>query len=81
MDPHQLAAAMVSTFTEEEREFLMEMLEPEIDEGKAALTYHQGELLESVDDIEAFMNNMNRQQRRMTFITNLYKVLEGSNSD
>lgn len=79
--PEQLAAVMASIFTEEEREFLKEMLEPEMHQGKLTLEYHQGEALESVDDIEAFMNNMSRQQRRMKFIAELYKVLERSDND
>lgn len=67
--------------TEEEREFLMEMLEPEMHEGRQTLQIHQEEELESVDDIEMFSNNMSRQQRRMTFLQKLYQALEGSNSD
>ena len=67
--------------TEEESEFLMEMIEPEIHEGKLTLEGHLGEELESVDDIEAFMNNVTRQKRRMEFLQGLYKELEGSRSD
>lgn len=76
-----LAAAMVSVFTEEEREFLLEMVEPEMVEGKETLAHHQTEALIDVDDIEAFTNNVGRQKRRMEFLEKLYKALEGRGSD
>jgi hypothetical protein len=65
----------------EDREFLMEMVEPAMHEGTQTLEYHQGEVLESVDDIEAFSNNMTRQKRRMNFLYKLYNILEGSAND
>ena len=68
-------------FGPEEVEFLMEMLEPEMHEGRLTLEAHQEETLVDVDDIEAFSNNMSRQQRRMKFITDLYMALERSCDD
>jgi hypothetical protein len=67
--------------TPEEQEFLLEMVEPELHEGKQTLQIHQGEELVDVDDIEMYMNNMSRQERRMRFLTELRKALERSNSD
>lgn len=65
----------------EHREFLVEMLVPEMDEGQLTLEDHQAEELFDVDDIEAFSNNMGRQKRRMAFIRELHTILERSNSD
>jgi len=72
---------IVDNFEEEEVEFLLEMVEPELHEGKQTLQIHQEEELVDVDDIESFMNNMGRQERRMKFLTELRKALERSNSD
>jgi hypothetical protein len=77
-DIYRLLAAFPDS---EHREFLMEMLEPEMYEGRQTLLIHQEEELETVDDIEAFMNNMGRQKRRMVFLEGLYKLLEGSLDD
>lgn len=73
-----MVAALFNVFTQEEREFLFEMVEPELEEGKATLEGHQTETLIDVDDIEAFMNNVTRQQRRIEFLRKLYEALEGS---
>jgi hypothetical protein len=72
---------IVDNFEEEEVEFLLEMVEPEMQEGKQTLAIHQQEELVDVDDIETYMNNMSRQERRMKFLTELRKALERSNSD
>lgn len=62
----------------EEREFLFEMVEPALQEGKLTLQVHQEEALTDVEDIEAFTNNMGRQNRRMDFLQKLYNALERS---
>lgn len=61
--------------TEEELEFLFEMVEPELHESKATLEHHRQEELVDVEDIEAFTNNMGRQGRRLVFIQALYDAL------
>ena len=69
---------LLATFsTTEEREFLMEMVEPALVEGKTTLLSHEAEALEDVDDIEAMVNNVARQQRRMKFLLELYTILKG----
>ena len=67
--------------TGEEREFLLEMLEPEMHEGTETLQQHHQETLLDVDDIEAYTNMVGRQKRRLDFIGALYSCLEGSKPD
>jgi hypothetical protein len=73
-----IASAILVAFNEEEREFLFEMVEPELHEGTTTLKAHDEEELVDVEDVEAWTNTMGRQNRRMTFLTELKKHLEGS---
>lgn len=76
------AAKIVEAFPgQEEREFLFEMVEPELVESKETLEGHSGEELVDVDDIEAYSNIMGRQNRRIDFLRKLFNCLERSLSD
>lgn len=72
-------AALVQAFpNEEEREFLLEMVTPELHESAEVLDTHNREELSNVDDLEVWTNIMGRQNRRLKFIRTLYECLEGS---
>jgi hypothetical protein len=72
---------IVKALRQEEREFLFEMVEPELAESATTLDGHSGEELLCVDDIEAYSNIMGRQKRRIDFLQQLYNCLERSFND
>jgi hypothetical protein len=65
----------------EEREFLFEMVEPEMFESKEVLNHHNQEELTDIEDLESWTNMMGRQKRRVEFITKLHVYLGGSLPD
>jgi hypothetical protein len=58
-----------SCFDREEREFLFELVESELEEADGVLAAHVTDRF--VDDAEIYSNMVTRQQRRIAFLTSL----------
>lgn len=67
---------MLGAFSEEEREFLFEMVEPALHESDVTLKSHSQEELFDVEDLEDWTNIMGRQGRRIYFMQKLFQALQ-----
>lgn len=67
---------MLGAFSEEEREFLFEMVEPALHESDVTLKAHNQEELFDVEDLEDWTNIMGRQGRRIYFMQKLFQALQ-----
>lgn len=72
---------VIQGLTLEEREFLLEMVEPTLGESESTLASHNTEVLDDMEDLESWTNTMGRQKRRLDFIKQLHGCLERSLPD
>ena len=80
-EPVTRLSLVIRAFTLEEREFLLEMVEPELSESVSTLAGHNTEELVDMEDLESWTNTMGRQKRRLDFIKQLHGCLERSLPD
>lgn len=63
-------------FDDEEKEFLLELIEPAFEEGEEALNVHRQELDDPEEDVEDTLWMVDRQKRRMKFLQVLHACLK-----